>query len=83
MSEDRVWLTHPEHGGHFECPAGAVEAWTSPELGWVPAESAPEEHNPVIAEALAARAEAERVTAEEQKKPRKAAKAAADNTQEG
>ncbi len=55
MSEERVWLTHPDHGGHFECPAGAVEAWM--ELGWTAAESPPEEHNPVIAEHLAWRAE--------------------------
>lgn len=77
MADERVWLKHPEHGGYFACPVEAVEAWTSPEMGWQVADDEPVEHNPVIAEALAARAEAELAEAEQagEKKPRKAAKA--------
>jgi hypothetical protein len=53
--DERVWLTHPEHGGYFHAPAGAVEVWV--DMGWVVADTGPEEHNPVIAEQLAWRAE--------------------------
>lgn len=63
MSDERVWLTHPEHGGHFHCPAGAVADWTTSQ-GWVLADSPPEEHNPVIAENLAARRAQEQQAAE-------------------
>lgn len=48
---DRVWLRHPDTGGAFHCPAGAVPAWL--ELGWAPGDP-PEETNPVVAELLAA-----------------------------
>lgn len=86
MDDERVWLKHPEHGGYFHCPAGAVEAWTSPELGWEVADDEPEEPNPVIAELLAARAAlaAEEAVVAEQAAPKKrAAKATANNTEEG
>jgi hypothetical protein len=53
MSEERVWLFHPASGGHFHCPASAVEEWTAPDMGWVVADAPPDEHNPVTAEALA------------------------------
>lgn len=46
--DERVWLTHPETGGWFHAPAGAVDAWT--ELGWQVAEEPPPEPNPVLAE---------------------------------
>lgn len=69
MSDERVWLRHvglegeEGHGGAFECPAGAVDDWLA--MGWAPGEE-PEEHNPVVAENLAAqRAEAERLAAAE------------------
>jgi len=83
MSDERVWLTHPEHGGSFHCPAEAVEAWA--EMGWEPAESPPEEHNPVIAENLAARAAEEQARAEAKPKPRSKtwSKTDADTTPEG
>lgn len=65
----RVWLRHvglageEGHGGAFECPEEAVPDWQA--MGWEPGE-APEEHNPVIAENLAAQlAEAERLAAEQ------------------
>ena len=64
--DERVWLTHPEHGGYFHCPAAAVEIWTG-DLGWVIAEGPPEEPNPVIAESLAWRAEQEQAAKEQQK----------------
>jgi hypothetical protein len=60
MSGDRVWLRHTEHGGAFHAPAEAVEAWAA--MGWVPGEP-PEEHNPAVAENLAAQAAAEREAA--------------------
>jgi len=55
MSDERVWLRHTEHGGSFHAPAGAVDALA--DLGWVPADP-PQEHNPVVAENLAAQAAA-------------------------
>lgn len=48
--DKRVWLTHPETGGNFHCPAEAVEAWQA--MGWVPGE-APVEVNPAVAERIA------------------------------
>lgn len=42
---ERVWLVHPETGGHFLCPAEAAEAWA--DKGWVPGEP-PAETNPVL-----------------------------------
>lgn len=84
MTDERVWLTHTGHGGYFECPVEAVDAWRG--LGWEPAEAPPEDDNPVIAEHLAWRAEMERQAAEaaEEKKPRKAVKAPANSsTEEG
>ena len=53
MSAERVWLRHADHGGVFHAPAEAVDALA--ELGWEPGEP-PDEHNPVVAENLAAQA---------------------------
>lgn len=47
MGDERVWLTHPEAGGFFHCPAGAVDEWLK--KGWQPSDP-PEEVNPVTAE---------------------------------
>lgn len=73
-----IWLRHvglegeDGHGGAFLCPAGAVDDWKA--MGWEPGD-APEEHNPVVAENLAAqRAEAERLAAEQQSKSKTWAK---------
>lgn len=48
---DRVWLKHSEHGGHFLCPADAVAEWQK--LGWEPTDEAPAEFNPTTAEYVA------------------------------
>jgi hypothetical protein len=68
----RVWLRHvglegeDGHGGAFECPEEAVADWQA--MGWEPGDP-PEEHNPVVAENLAAQlAEAERLAAEQPSK---------------
>ena len=53
MSDERVWLRHKETGHLWECPVGAVDAWTAPELGWEVTDERPTEHNPVVAELLA------------------------------
>lgn len=89
MSVERVWLRHAEHGGYFHCPAGAVDDWLA--QGWAVADGPPEEHNPVIAENLAARAaaveeqeRAQKEAAAQTRAGRKATKADADTeTQEG
>jgi hypothetical protein len=83
--DERVWLTHPAHGGHFHCPADAVEEWTGPDMGWVLAEEPPPEDNPVVAEALAQRkALAEQAAAEEKAARKSSRKSGADTTpQEG
>lgn len=63
-----VWLQHvglpgeDGHGGAFQCPEGAVQEWMA--MGWEPCDP-PEEHNPVIAENIAAQqAAAEEAAAE-------------------
>lgn len=81
--DERVWLQHPEHGGYFACPAGAVEVWTSPEMGWQLADNEPEEHNPVIAENLAAREEQARAEAKPKPRSKTWSKSDADTTPEG
>lgn len=40
-----MWLIHPETGGQWNCPAGAVDDWL--ERGWKRADGPPEEPNPV------------------------------------
>ncbi len=78
-----VWLRHvglpgeEGHGGAFLCPAGAVADWKA--MGWEPGE-APEEHNPVIAENVAAQkaaAEEEAALAKEAAAEKRAEKKAA------
>jgi hypothetical protein len=77
MSDDRVWLRHKDHDGAFHCPAEAVEAWA--DMGWAPGDP-PEEHNPVVAENLAAqKAEADRLAAEA-KATKTSRKGGADDT---
>jgi hypothetical protein len=49
--DERMWLHHPETGGDFHCPAGAVEHWKA--LGWVLADQPPETPNPAVAELVA------------------------------
>jgi hypothetical protein len=73
MSDERVWLRHTEHGGYFHCPAAAVKDWTTPVMGWAIADVPPEEYNPVLAEALAAR----KALAEERAQAEQAEKATA------
>jgi hypothetical protein len=68
-----VWLTHPETGGYFLCPADAVEAWTG-EPGWQVAETPPAEPNPVIAERVAAEQAAARARAAEEEPAKPAQK---------
>jgi hypothetical protein len=65
VSDERVWLRNAEHGGTFHCPADAVEHWRA--MGWEPCD-APEEHNPVTAELVAAQraAEQDRARAEQE-----------------
>ncbi|HTI26186.1 MAG TPA: hypothetical protein VL652_34675 [Kutzneria sp.] len=70
MSDERVWLQHPETGGHFECPQGAVEDWLA--MGWVRADAPPEPVSPVVAEHLAAQQAAVEAAAQTQA-PTKAA----------
>jgi hypothetical protein len=67
MSDERVWLRHPETGGAFHCPVGAVDGWR--ELGWVDGEP-PVEVNPAVADLVAAR-EAEAAARAAQESSRK------------
>lgn len=60
MSDERTWLRHPDTGGTFHCPAPALPEWVG--LGWQPCD-APEEHNPVVAELIAAQAAAREAAA--------------------
>lgn len=73
MSDERVWLYHPEAKGHFHCPAEAVEAWCS-DLGWQVAEAPPEQIDPAVAEHLAWRREQQALA--EAAKPTKPSKPA-------
>ena len=61
MSDDRVWLRKGD--GTFHCPAGAAADWQA--MGWEPCD-APEEHNPVVAEMLAAQKAAAELAATQQ-----------------
>ena len=45
-----VWVKHRDHGGYWQCPDEAVDAYK--DLGWELSDP-PEEVNPVIAERLA------------------------------
>lgn len=84
VADERVWLRNPETGGHFHCPADAVAEWTTPDMGWVRAEEPPEEHNPVVAEALAQRRALAEQAAAEEKAAKKSSSRKADTTpQEG
>jgi hypothetical protein len=86
MSEERVWLFHPASGGHFHCPATAVEEWTAPAMGWVVADAPPDEHNPVTAEALAQQRElADQAAAEQARATPKSGRTSGTDTtpQEG
>lgn len=80
MSDERVWLRHKETGHLWECPAGAVDGWTTPELGWEVTDERPVEYNPVVAHLLAAQAEREARAAATTKSSRKTADT---TTQEG
>lgn len=55
MADDFIWLHHAETGGHFRCPAAAVDDMA--QLGWQLADGPPEEINPAVAEQLAWRQE--------------------------
>lgn len=61
-----TWLRHPETGGTWECPDGAVEQWEA--MGWERCDP-PEVVNP----AVAARLEQERQLAEQRAAEEKAA----------
>lgn len=50
-ADERVWLLHPDTGGYFECPVGAIEHWT--EMGFKPSDPPPVV-NPAVVEMLAA-----------------------------
>lgn len=69
MSDERIWLRHKETGHFWQCPAEAVEDWTTGDLGWEVTNERPEEPNPVVAEhlawrrALAEQAQQESITA--------------------
>lgn len=62
MSDERVWLRHKETGHLWECPTGAVDGWTTPELGWEVTDERPVEDNPVVAHLLAAQQAAQATT---------------------
>lgn len=64
MADDpRTWLRHPETGGYFHCPDGAVEGWE--EIGWQRSDPPPPEPNPAVADRLALERElAEKAEAE-------------------
>lgn len=64
MTDERVWLYHPEAKGYFHCPVEAVDAWCN-DLGWQVADNPPEEINPAVAENLAWRREQEERAAAE------------------
>lgn len=84
IAVERVWLRNPGTGGYFHCPVAAVEEWTTPDMGWVPAGEPPEEHNPVVAEALAQRQAMAEQAATEEKAAKKTSSRKADTTpQEG
>jgi hypothetical protein len=61
-----TWLRHPETGGTWECPDGAVDQWEA--MGWERTDP-PEVVNP----AVAARLEQERQFAEQRAAEEKAA----------
>jgi hypothetical protein len=73
--DEYVWLRHvglpgeDGHGAAFKCPVGAAADWKA--MGWEPGDP-PEEHNPVVAENLAA----QQAAAEQAAADAKAAKAA-------
>lgn len=78
---DFTWLEHvgtegsdgfDGHGGKWLCPSGAVAEWVA--MGWQPCDDPPVEHNPVVAENLAA----QQAAADEQ--ARAAKDAAAEST---
>lgn len=83
MTDERVWLYHPEAKGFFHCPAEAAEAWRR-DLGWQVAENPPEEIDPATAENLAWRAEQERLASEPEpgSKPTKSKPAKGTESQE-
>lgn len=66
MSDERVWLRKGD--GTFHCPAGAAADWQA--MGWEPCDP-PEEHNPVVAEMLAAQKAAAEQAAAANKPSRK------------
>lgn len=49
MADERRWLRHPDTGGAFHCPVGAVDDWKA--MGWQDGE-APKEINPAVAERI-------------------------------
>lgn len=63
--DERVWLRHKETGHLWECPSAAVEAWTTPDMGWEVTDERPVESNPVVAELLAFQAERQAAVAAE------------------
>jgi hypothetical protein len=60
---DKVWLSHPDHTGTWECPDGAVEDWKA--IGWVVCDEPAPPVSPVVAENLAA----QQAAADAQAKP--------------
>ena len=71
-ADERQWLRHGEHGGHFHCPAEAVADYV--DLGWESVDEGPVEISPVVAENLAAQ-EAARLEAERAAAPQTTSKA--------
>ena len=81
MDDDFVWLKHPNTGGHFRCPAAAVDDWL--DRGWEVADEPPAEPNPVAAEHLAWREQQDQAAAvaaeQTDSKPTKSARRGAEN----
>lgn len=65
--DEFVWLTHPDTGGHFNCPPAALDDWLG--NGWQVATEPPAERNPVAAEHLAWREQRNQAAAEPTEKP--------------
>jgi hypothetical protein len=73
VSDERVWLRHPETGGAFHCPSAAVDDWAG--MGWVPGDP-PQEVNPALVDRLALERELAERSAEREAAEKQAAKTA-------
>ncbi len=80
MSDEFTWLRHPETGGHFRCPTGAVDDMA--ELGWEPSDP-PVEINPAVAEHLAWRQQLARQQAEQTKPTKPATRGKSEEMSDG